>query len=137
MRKTCRSRVVIFEQVWKQDRFFQGGQGLLQLRHNRAPVKGLAIILIAIDSKKHLRLYLFEAIDDAARTEVRRTTRPDSAHARAGKKRYQGLRDIGHIGYYPVAALHSHSAQSPGHCTRLPAQLIPGDLDQFMPLGTE
>src|ERR1700722_2247191 len=46
-----------------------------------AAIEVLAAVPVAVDRQQHLRLELREAVDDAARAELRRRARPDRAEA--------------------------------------------------------
>src|SRR5207302_10136078 len=104
------------------------------LLERRRAVEVLAAVAVAIDREKHLRLDLREAVDDAARTELRRGARPDRADRCRREKRDERLGDVRHVRHHPVATSHAERAQSLRYERDLVAQLAPRQLTQLAQL---
>ena len=75
--------------------------------------KSLAAVAVAVDGEQHLRLDLREAVDHAARAEVRRaaTTRSRRCDAQA-RKRDDRLGDVRQVGGDAVARADAERAQA-------------------------
>ncbi len=71
------------------------GSALADLGDFGAAVDLLPAVAVAADREQELRLELAEAVDHAARPELRRAGRPDRPEARRGQERDQRLRDVG------------------------------------------
>ena len=93
-----------------------------------AAVELAAVVAVAADREQHLGLDLREAVDHAARAEVRRAGRPHGAERRGGEERGRRLGDVRHVGDDAVAALDAQRAQAGGDPRDLVAQVAPGDL---------
>ena len=106
-----------------------------ELAHGAHAVVVAAAVAVAVDGQEHLRLDLREAVDHAARAELRRGARPDRPEARAREERDQRLGDVGHVGDNPVAPPHAQLAQPRGHRRDSGGQLTPAERIELTELG--
>ena len=121
-------------EVGYQHQLFDRGQLFADGLHVALFVKGLPIILVAVDGKEHLRFDLLEAVDNAVDPEIGRATRPDRAQRASRQKGNGGLRDVRQESHDPVAPAHADRLQVGPHRGDLLPELGPTDLDQFVPL---
>src|SRR5918997_383853 len=108
---------------------------VLELRHYLGPVVVLASVAVTVNRDENPRLYLLEAVYDAARAEVRGGARPDRAYRGDGEQRYDGLGDVRQISHHPVAALHAHALEARGQGGGLRLELPPAQLTKLSELG--
>ena len=71
-------------QVWQRDGALHRGQLGENARDHAAAVEVLAPVTVSIDGEQDLGLDLREAVDHAARSELRRSARPDRANRGRG-----------------------------------------------------
>ena len=84
-----------------------------------------AAVAVAVHRQQHARLDLSEAVDHAARAELRRRARPDRADRGDGQQRDERLGDVRHVGDDAIAAPHAQRAQTGGHLRDLHGELRP------------
>ena len=101
-----------------------GGQRRADLRDLLRPVEVAVAEAVAADGEQDLRLDLREAVDDAARAELRRARRPGRAEARGGDERDDGLRRVGQVADDAVARSDAEVQQPPPGSGR-PARAAP------------
>ena len=107
---------------------------LADRRDRRAAVEVLAAVAVAVDREQHLRLDLGEAVDDAARAELRRGRRPHRAERRRGQERRERLRDVRQVRRDAVAAPDAAGGEPGADRRRLRPQPSPGPLAQLAQL---
>ena len=109
----------------------------LDRAHGRHAIERLARVAIAVGGEQHLRRDLTEAIEHAARAEVRRTGRPDRAEARRREHRDHGFRQVRREARDAIAGLHAGGPQAVGDARRFAPQLAPRELPPLAALVTE
>ncbi len=90
---------------------------------------------VAADGQHHLGLDLGEAVDDAARPELRRAGGPDGSQRRGGDERHERLGDVRHVGDDAVAGADPEPLQAGAGARHLLAQLAEGHLELRPGLG--
>ena len=100
-----------------------GRQRLAELRDLLRPVQVAVAEPVPADGEEDLRLDLGEAVDDAARAELRRARRPRRAEARGGDEGDHGLGDVGQVADDAVARADTEAQQPPSAARDLLAQL--------------
>ncbi len=128
-------RGLIREEVGQHDRMLHGGQLGADRREHLGAVEVLACVAVPVHRQQHLRLDLGEAVDHAARPELRGGARPDRSDAAHGQEGDQGLGDVRHVGDDPVPATDPERPQAPGDRRHLCGELSPRDLSQLPQLG--
>src|SRR5829696_882774 len=101
---------------------------LLQSGDDLDPIVVLTAVAITVDREEDFRLYLGEAVHDAARAEIGGAARPDRTNRSAGQEGHDGLRHVRYVGYHPVARLDAHPPEAGCHGADSLSQLPPGDL---------
>src|SRR5215218_2691240 len=129
------ARVRLVVEVRQDHGLLERGYLLLELRHNLCPVVVLAAVAIAVHREEDLRLYLLEAVHDAARAEVRGATRPDRTYGGDGEQGYDRLRDVRQISHHPVAAIHADLFEPRGQSCGPLLELLPAQLTERPDLG--
>lgn len=100
---------------------------LAQLRHDVAPVVLLPGPPVAVHGDDHRRFDLAQAVQNAARTEVRRARRPHRTEARRGQQRDHRLRDVGQVRRDAVPGTDTQVPEGGRERIHLPTQLRGGD----------
>ncbi len=95
----------------------------------------LAAVLIAVHDQQDLRRELREAIEHAARAEVRPAARPDRADAGSRQHRDDRFRNVRQAGDDAVARLDPELAELRGEDAHLAAQLVPRHRGDLVALG--
>ena len=90
---------------------------------------------VAADGQHHLRLDLGEAVDDAARAELRGAGGPDRPQAGRGDEGHERLGDVRQVGDDAVARADPEPLQPGARPRHLLAQLAEGDLELRAGLG--
>ena len=120
-----RQHAIVPIQVRQVDHALERRQAADDLLHLRAAAERLAAILVAIYAKQDLRGQLREAVQHAARAEVRPAARPDGADAGRRQHRDHRLGNVRQARDDAVAGLHAQLAQLGGEHTHLAAELFP------------
>ncbi len=100
-----------------------------------AAVEVLATVAVAVDGQQHLGLDLGEAVDHAARAELRRGARPDGPDRGGGEEGDERLGDVGHVGDHAIAPAHAERAKARGRGGHLRRELAPAQLAEIPQLG--
>ena len=110
-------------------------EGRAQRRDLGAAIDGLVAVDVAGDGDQHRRLDLGEAVDHAARPELRRARGPHRAEARGGEVRDHRLGDVRGVGDHAVPASHAEAHQAGPGAGDGVAQLAAGPLLGLAGLG--
>ena len=113
------------------DRVLERRQAGLDRGDLLAPVDRLAAVRVAVDRDEHLRLDLREAVDHAARAELRRDAGPDRAEAGRGEEADQRLGDVREVGHDAVAAADAEPLQLGARARDPRAQLAERPLERL------
>ena len=99
------------------------------------PIKALAGEDVAVDGDQDLRLDLNEAIDDAARTELRGAAGPDRAETCGRQQSDDRLGDVRDDSCDPIAATDTQIPEPGGRRRDGLAQLVPRNVPPESPFG--
>ena len=122
-------------EVGQDDRPLEAGHRVLQRPDDVEPVVVAPAVAVAVDGEQEARLDLREAVDDAARAEVRGAARPDRAEARARVEGDGGLEDVGDVRDDAVAGADPRAGERGGEAARQLLELTPRRLAQGPQLG--
>ena len=112
-----------FLRVGHHDHVLDSGKLGQDLAYLRPAVEDLAAVEVAVGGDQHLGRDLAEAVEHAARAEIRRARGPDRAEARRCQRRDDGLRHVRQVARDPVSLADSAGRQRLGHARNLVVQL--------------
>ena len=125
-----RQRVVGSAGVRHVHHVLERRQRRADLRDLGAAVDRLVAVAVAGDRQQHLGLDDAEAVDHAARPELRRAGGPHRAEARGGQEGHQRLGDVRHVGDDAIAGADAEPAQPGARGANLLAQVGEAQLER-------